>query len=459
MAKEIVKELLPLIRVYKDGSVERLLSSENVAASPEDPQTGVSSKDIVIADNPYVSARIFLPKSHHTNNKLPIFLYFHGGAFCVESAFSFFVHRYLNILASEANIIAISVDFRLLPHHPIPAAYEDGWTTLQWIASHANNTNNTNPGAMATQPRRLHQSLRNESLPGDLKILGGLLCCPFFWGSKPIGSEAVEGHEQSLAMKVWNFACPDAPGGIDNPWINPCVPGAPSLATLACSKLLVTITGKDEFRDRDILYHHTVEQSGWQDGWTTLQWIASHANNTNTTNPEPWLLNHADFTKVYVGGETSGANIAHNLLLRAGNESLPGDLKILGGLLCCPFFWGSKPIGSEAVEGHEQSLAMKVWNFACPDAPGGIDNPWINPCVPGAPSLATLACSKLLVTITGKDEFRDRDILYHHTVEQSGWQGELQLFDAGDEEHAFQLFKPETHLAKAMIKRLASFLV
>lgn len=313
--KEIVKELLPLIRVYKDGSVERLLSSENVAASPEDPQTGVSSKDIVIADNPYVSARIFLPKSHHTNNKLPIFLYFHGGAFCVESAFSFFVHRYLNILASEANIIAISVDFRLLPHHPIPAAYEDGWTTLKWIAS--------------------------------------------------------------------------------------------------------------------------------------------HANNTNTTNPEPWLLNHADFTKVYVGGETSGANIAHNLLLRAGNESLPGDLKILGGLLCCPFFWGSKPIGSEAVEGHEQSLAMKVWNFACPDAPGGIDNP----CVPGAPSLATLACSKLLVTITGKDEFRDRDILYHHTVKKSGWQGELQLFDAGDEEHAFQLFKPETHLAKAMIKRLASFLV
>ncbi|KOM26594.1 hypothetical protein LR48_Vigan303s001600 [Vigna angularis] len=317
--KEIVMELLPLIRVYKDGTVDRLLSSPNVPASLEDPETGVSSKDIVIADNPLVSARVFLPKNHNNpSHKLPIFVYFHGGAFCVESAFSFFVHRYLNILVSQANVIAISVDFRLLPHHPLPAAYQDGWTTLQWIASHATNT---------------------------------------------------------------------------------------------------------------------------------------------AANPEPWVLHYADFNKLYVGGETSGANIAHNLLLRAGEESLHGDLKIFGAVLSSPFFWGSKPIGSEPVEGHEQSLAMKVWSLACPDAPAGIDNPWINPCVTGAPSLATLACSKILITITGKDEFRDRNILYHDTIKESGWQGEVELFDAGDEEHAFQLFKPETDRAKAMIKHLASFLL
>ncbi|TKY71195.1 2-hydroxyisoflavanone dehydratase [Spatholobus suberectus] len=316
--KEIVKELLPLIRVYKDGTVDRLLSSPNVPPSPEDPETGVSSKDIVIAENPFLSARIFLPKSHNNHtHKLPILVYFHGGAFCVESAFSFFVHRYLNLLVSEANIIAVSVDFRLLPHHPLPAAYEDGWTTLQWIVSHATN---------------------------------------------------------------------------------------------------------------------------------------------NATNPEPWLLNYADFNKLYVGGDTSGANIAHDLVMRAGTESLPGDLKILGAILCCSFFWGSKPIGSEPVEEHEQSLAMKVWSFSYPDATGGIDNPRINPCAPGAPSLATLGCSKMLITITGKDEFRDRDILYYETVKNSGWQGEVELFDAGDEAHAFQLFKPETDRAKAMIKRLASFL-
>ncbi|KAK7308176.1 hypothetical protein VNO77_41775 [Canavalia gladiata] len=317
--KEIEKELLPLIRVYKDGTVDRLLGSPVVPPSPEDPETGVSSKDIVISDNPYVSARIFLPKSIVENKKLPIFIYFHGGAFCVESAFSFFYNRYLNILASEANIIAISVDYRLLPHNPLPAAYEDGWTTLQWVAS--------------------------------------------------------------------------------------------------------------------------------------------HVSSNNPTNVEPWLLNHGDFNKLYIGGDTNGANVAHNLAMRAGTETLPGELKIVGALLCCPFFWGSKPIGSEPVEEHEQSLAMKVWSFVYPNAPGGIDNPSVNPCAPGAPSLATLGCSKILISITGKDEFKDRNILYYETVKKSGWQGEIELFDAGDEAHGFQLFNPETDRAKSMIKRLASFFV
>ncbi|XP_061354502.1 2-hydroxyisoflavanone dehydratase-like [Gastrolobium bilobum] len=316
--KEIEKELLPLIRVYKDGTVERLLGSPIVPPSPQDPETGVSSKDIIISDNPYLSARVFLPKSdQNQSQKLPIFVYFHGGGFCVESAFSLYCHRYLNILVSQANIIAVSVDYRLLPHHPLPAAYEDGWSTLQWVASHSTN---------------------------------------------------------------------------------------------------------------------------------------------NPTNTEPWLLNHGDFDKLYIGGDTNGANLAHNLAMRAGTETLPGNIKILGALLCNPFFWGSKPIGSEPVEEHPTSLAIKVWNFVYPDAPGGIDNPMVNPCGPEAPGLATLGCSEILVCITGKDEFRDRDILYYESVKKSGWQGEVELFDAGDELHGFQIFNPETDKARVMIKRLASFL-
>ncbi|GAU24879.1 hypothetical protein TSUD_116030 [Trifolium subterraneum] len=83
----------------------------------------------------------------------------------------------------------------------------------------------------------------------------------------------------------------------------------------------------------------------------------------------------------------------------------------------------------------------------------------VNPCAPGAPSLATLGCSKILVTITDKDEFKDRDILYYESVKRSEWQGQVELFEGGDEAHGFQIFKPETDRAKHMIKRLASFLV
>jgi 2-hydroxyisoflavanone dehydratase len=203
--------------------------------------------------------------------------------------------------------------------------------------------------------------------------------------------------------------------------------------------------------------------AAYEDGWTSLQWVASHTTNDltadNNIERESWLLDYGDFNKVYIGGDVNGANLAHNLAIRAGTEALPNNLKILGALLCTPFFWGSKPIGSEPAEDHENSLAIKVWKFVYPNAEGGIDNPMVNPFAPGAPSLATLGCSKILVTVTDKDEFKDRDILYYESIKKSGWQGQVELFEAGDEEHGFQIFKPETDGAIQLIKRLASFLV
>ncbi|KAL5100916.1 hypothetical protein RYX36_005243, partial [Vicia faba] len=105
--------------------------------------------------------------------------------------------------------------------------------------------------------------------------------------------------------------------------------------------------------------------AAYEDGWTSLQWIASHTSNdtyNNNFERESWLLDYGDFDKVYVG-DVNCANIAHDLAMRAESETLPNNLKILGALLCCPFFWASTPIGSEPVEEHESSLAMKVWNF------------------------------------------------------------------------------------------------
>ena len=107
--KEVAIDLSPVIKVYKDGTVERLFASPIVPSSPEDPVTGVSSKDIFIS--PLVSARLYLPKLK-TNQKLPIIVYFHGGGFCLGSAFSSLDHLYINTLSSEADAIVVSVEYR-----------------------------------------------------------------------------------------------------------------------------------------------------------------------------------------------------------------------------------------------------------------------------------------------------------------------------------------------------------
>lgn len=134
------------------------------------------------------------------------------------------------------------------------------------------------------------------------------------------------------------------------------------------------------------------------------------------------MIKHGDFNRFYIGGDTAGANIAHNAVLRAGVESesvsLLGGMEITGAVLAFPLFWSSEP-----VEGFEESSAMQVWKFVYPDAPGGIDNPLINPLASGAPSLASLGCHKVLIFVAGKDDLRDRGIWYCDAVKESGWEG------------------------------------
>lgn len=317
--KKVTAEFLPFFWVYNDSSVERLLGSPIVPPTPEDPETGVSSKDITISQKPPISARLFIPKLTQPDQKFPILVYFHGGAFCVESAFSSDHRHYLNSLVSQGQVLAVSVEYRLAPEHSLPIAYEDSWAAFQWVAAHS----------------------------------------------------------------------------IDN--------------------------GVDK---------------------------------------EPWLANHGDFKRVFTGGDSAGANIAHNITMRAGAENVHGGVNILGAFFTHPLFFGSKPIGSESSVEHEKSLPCLLWDYIYPGAPDDTDNPLMNPIGPAAPSLAGLGCSRLLVTVAEKDRLRNRGVFYYNAVKESGWEGELmELIEVEGEGHAFQIIHFGTENAKNLIKSLASFLL
>ncbi|KAL9417909.1 hypothetical protein AB3S75_040828 [Citrus x aurantiifolia] len=45
-------------------------------------------------------------------------------------------HNYVGSLSAKANVIVVSVDYRLAPEHLVAAAYEDSWAALKWVASH-----------------------------------------------------------------------------------------------------------------------------------------------------------------------------------------------------------------------------------------------------------------------------------------------------------------------------------
>ncbi|XP_020594578.1 probable carboxylesterase 2, partial [Phalaenopsis equestris] len=171
--------------------------------------------------------------------------------------------------------------------------------------------------------------------------------------------------------------------------------------------------------------------------------------------PDPWLSDHADLDRVFVAGDSAGANISHHMALRAREES-EARVAIKGVALIHPYFWGSEPVGSESTDPGSRSRVEKMWQFVCRNSTGP-DDPWINPMADDAPGLASLGCQQLLLTVAERDALKHRGKVYYEKIKESGWGGEAELVETPDSDHVFHLFNPDTEKAKDMVQLLADF--
>jgi acetyl esterase/lipase len=100
-------------------------------ATPEDP----SWRDEVIAgpDAATLTLRIYGNETSPTPRGA--LLFFHGGAFVFGGLES--EHDRCLRLANGSGCVVVSVDYRLAPENPFPAAFEDAECALRWLFEHA----------------------------------------------------------------------------------------------------------------------------------------------------------------------------------------------------------------------------------------------------------------------------------------------------------------------------------
>lgn len=132
-----LEQLVPLLPTLglEDVTAARAAMEELVEAAStglERDESGLEIEDRVVAGyagSPDVGVRIFQPLPVASGR--PALLHIHGGGFVVGSVAT--EHVGASMLASNLGAVVVSVDYRLAPEHPFPAALHDCYAALTWV--------------------------------------------------------------------------------------------------------------------------------------------------------------------------------------------------------------------------------------------------------------------------------------------------------------------------------------
>jgi len=199
--------------------------------------------------------------------------------------------------------------------------------------------------------------------------------------------------------------------------------------------------------------------AAYDDCITALQWVSSHAGDGADLEHDPWLDSHADFSAVYLIGDSAGANIAHHVVTLRGGVEAWNPITLRGSILVEPYFGGEQRTRSESECPRDAVLNLEgsdaCWRLSLPVG-NDRDHPFSNPRSPGAPKLEEMSLPPLLVVIGGRDMLRDRDLDFCESLKQCGKSVEVMV--AEEEEHGFYVLKPDCPSSQRLMERISHFI-
>jgi acetyl esterase len=220
---------------------------------------GVTTRDVTI--HPGLTARLYLPPTPTT---VPTLVFLHGGGWVVGSVETH--DPFCRLLSAAAGTAIVSVDYRLAPEHPYPAAVEDTLAAVHWTAAHLADWNG--------DPHRL--GIGGDSAGGNLaavaanhfavtpgapRLRGVVLLYPVTdhpSGNHPSYQENGRGFGLELAQMLWLWSqYAPAPNPDDTNLAPLRLEPVPSLPPV-----LVATAEYDVLRDEGIAYADKLRAAG-----------------------------------------------------------------------------------------------------------------------------------------------------------------------------------------------------
>ncbi len=126
-----VLEAVPFQLTVDQGIDEARRRLRDLPRRPVHPDLRVENHHIDSPAGP-IPVRVYWPSDI---DRPPVTMYFHGGGFAVGDLDTHDGTAREHAVA--AGSLVVSVDYRLAPEHPYPAAVDDVWAATQWVAANA----------------------------------------------------------------------------------------------------------------------------------------------------------------------------------------------------------------------------------------------------------------------------------------------------------------------------------
>jgi acetyl esterase len=109
--------------------------SRRTFTQPDAPEVFKVEDKVVSYEGVNVPVRVYHPHAAQSQAALPGLVYLHGGGWTVGDLDT---HDVLcRSLCLQADIVVVSVDYRMGPEHKFPAAYDDTVAAFNWTVAHA----------------------------------------------------------------------------------------------------------------------------------------------------------------------------------------------------------------------------------------------------------------------------------------------------------------------------------
>lgn len=122
----------PGVRSVSVAQLRQMVRDSSVSIPPPDVRLARIEDRVIDGPGGDLKIRVYTPEG---TGPFPVVVYFHGGGWVVGDLDT--QDMIARTLAAGSEAVVVSVDYRLAPEHPFPAAVDDGWAATCWVADHA----------------------------------------------------------------------------------------------------------------------------------------------------------------------------------------------------------------------------------------------------------------------------------------------------------------------------------